>query len=387
MKKIIVLYLILAVCASCTIIEGYSTDGAYGPTSFSFEKHKRDTLRNYSGSTFSFPYATEQASWIDTLHFFNQGNMYENTTMWEAIEEKTETQGVMIIKDGEIIYEKCIGEMTPDRVAAVFSISKSLTSLLCGIAVDEGYIKSVDDPVTKYLPELEGKDARWTRLTVRHLLDMRSGLDFDDTYSLRLRDLPTLKAMADLNYGGNIPKQISRLKFRNEPGTEYNYESMTAEILGYLIERATGVPYSQYLSEKVWTPLGMESEGYVTYDGRRSHIAHAFGGVSLTMKDLAKIGRLYLSKGEWDGRRIVSGSWIEASSVYDTENEGYHYCWYNTSSVGAEEADKPGFYALGVRGQVLYINPHNDMIMVRLGLRDDTYAHIPYLFEQLSNLF
>lgn len=105
------------------------------------------------------------------------------------------------------------------------------------------------------------------------------------------------------------------------------------------------------------------------------------------MVDLAKIGKLYLDKGMWNGKRIVSESWIDASSEYDTDNEGYHYCWYNTSCVGAEKADKPGFYALGVRGQVLFVNPHNNMILVRLDLRDDTYAHIPYLFEQLSNLF
>lgn len=107
----------------------------------------------------------------------------------------------------------------------------------------------------------------------------------------------------------------------------------------------------------------------------------------LTMLDLAKIGRLYLNNGEWDGKRIVSKSWIELSTAYSEENEGYHFCWYNTSNVGVDKPEYPGFYALGIRGQVLYVNPYKKLIMVRLGLRDDTYAFIPYIFEQLSALW
>lgn len=378
----------LALVSSCTIIRGYMADGAYGPTSFSYEKQLKDTIVN-RGEAFSFGKATAQCDWIDTLHFFNQGKMYSNTTLWEAIGPKTETQGVLIVSGDSIVYEKCTGDITPDKIAGVFSVTKSITSLLCGIAVDEGYIKSIDDPVTNYLPELKKGDPMWPKLTIRHLLDMQSGLDFDDTYSLSLRgkDIRQLHAMASLNYGRNIPAQVKKLKFRCEPGTEYRYESMTTQILGLVIERAIGRRYAEYLEEKVWTPLGMESPAYMNYDDRKHHTAHAFGGMALTMRDLAKIGRMYLNRGVWDGKRIVSESWIEQSSAYLTDNDGYHFCWYNTSCIGAEKPDYPGFYAMGIRGQILYVNPYKNLIMVRLGLRDDTYAHIPYLFEQLSNLW
>jgi len=107
----------------------------------------------------------------------------------------------------------------------------------------------------------------------------------------------------------------------------------------------------------------------------------------LTMLDLAKIGRLYLNKGVWNGKRIISESWIKQSTDYSEDNEGYHFCWYNTSCIGAEKPEFPGYYAMGIRGQVLYVNPYKQLIMVRLGLKDDTYAHIPYLFEQLSNIW
>lgn len=380
--------LAISLLSSCTIIRGYIADGAYGPTSFSYEKQLKDTIVNHA-DVFTFDRPENQADWIDTLHFFNQGRMYSNTTMWEAIGPKTETQGVLIIQNDSIVYEKCIGEMAVDKIAGVFSVTKSVTSLLCGIAVDEGAVKSIDDPVTDYLPELMSKDPLWQKLTIRHLLDMRSGLDFEDTYSLSLKgkDIKQLHAMAKLNYGRNIWAQVKKLKFRCEPGTEYRYESMTTEILGLVIERATGRRFADYLEEKVWTPLGMESSAYLSYDSKKHHAPHAFGGLAVTMLDLAKIGRLYLHKGLWEGKRIVSESWIEQSTAYSSDNEGYHFSWYNTSCIGAEKPEYPGYYAMGIRGQILFVNPYKNLIMVRLGLRDDTYAHIPYLFEQLSNLW
>ena len=137
----------LLLFTSCAIVRGYLADGAYGPTSFSYEKQLKDTIVNRSDA-FTFCRATKQAEWIDTLHFFNQGRMYLNCTMWEAIGPKTETQGILIIHNDSIVYEKCTGDIAPDKIAGVFSVTKSITSLLCGIAVDEGYIKSIDDPVT-----------------------------------------------------------------------------------------------------------------------------------------------------------------------------------------------------------------------------------------------
>lgn len=387
-RRILCVIFAMTLLASCTIVRGYMADGAYGPMSFSYEKRLKDTIVNRS-EVFTFEHASQQASWIDTLHFFNQGKMYFNTTMWEAIGPKTETQGVLIVQKDSIVYEKCTGDITSDKIASVFSVSKSITSLLCGIAVDEGYIKSIDDPVTDYLPELRKANPMWQKLTIRHLLDMQSGLDFDDTYSLslKLKDIKRLHAMAKLNYGHNIMRQVKKLEFRCEPGTEYRYESMTTEILGIIIERATRRKFADYLEEKVWSPLGMESQAYMNYDSKKHHTAHAFGGLALTMLDLAKIGRLYLNKGKWNGKRIVSESWIEQSTLYSRDNEGYHFCWYNTSCIGADKPEYPGYYALGIRGQVLYVNPYKQLIMVRLGLKDDTYAHIPYLFEQLSNLW
>ena len=219
-KTILVMTAAMLSLASCSIIRGYRADGKSGPDIYSFEHHVHDTIDNGT-LPFCFPFAKQQASWIDTLHFFNQGKHYKNTTLQEALTGKTDTQGVLIIQNDSIIYEKYWGDISADRMATVFSVSKSITSLLCGIAVDEGCIKNVDDAVTDYLPELKKRDPMWQRLTIRHLLDMQSGLDFDDTYSLRLKHFKRLNAMAKLNYGHNMMKQIRGLKFRCEPGKEY----------------------------------------------------------------------------------------------------------------------------------------------------------------------
>ena len=129
----------------------------------------------------------------------------------------------------------------------------------------------------------------------------------------------------------------------------------------------------------------MESPALINIDSRRHNVAHTFGGITLTMKDLAKIGRLYLNRGLWDGHRIVSEEWIRQSTDYDTSNDGYHFNWYNLSSVGSRKARYPGYYALGICAQVLYVNPHKQLICVRIGSDNINPVFVPELFEQLSN--
>lgn len=383
LRRLIYIALIAVTASSCSVLRGLRLDGAYGPHCFSFVNRDYETVAR-GGQSFSFP-AGRRAEWIDTLHFYTVNGRDKLYTLPEAMDFKPASQGVMIFHRDSLVYDRYWGEMTADRVATVFSVSKSITSLLCGIAVDDGCIRSIDDPVTDYIPELRDRDPHWQRLTVRHLLDMQSGLDFDDTYSMSLKDLKRVRAIAHLNYGRNVMRQVRNLKFRCEPGTEHFYESMTSQILGIVIERATQRPFAEYLSEKVWQPLEMESEGAVNVDKRG--LAQSFGGISLTLKDLAKIGRLYLHGGVWNGRRIVSEEWIRQSSAYDSSNDGYHFNWYNTSSSGMKKPAHPGFYALGIGGQVLYANPDRDLIMVRIGVRSVEPAFLPELFEELANIW
>ena len=202
---------------------------------------------------------------------------------------------------------------------------------------------------------------------------------------------PLLAAIPEFKEDSQVVKSITGqieirgLKFRCEPGKEHRYESMTAAILGVVIERATGKRYADYLSEKVWKPLQMELPAFVNIDSKKHDVAHAFGGITLTMKDLAKIGRLYLHQGVWNGQRIVSEEWSRQSGAYSTDNDCYHFNWYNLKSTGSGKPPYPGYYALGINAQVLYVNPYKNLIMVRMGMTNRKYVFIPELFEQLSN--
>ena len=174
------------------------------------------------------------------------------------------------------------------------------------------------------------------------------------------------------------------MKFRCEPGTEHFYESMTSQILGIVIERATGQPFAEYLSDKVWKPLQMEQSAVVNIDSRKYDNAHAFGGISTTIHDLAKIGRLYLNEGMWNGKRIVSEEWIRQTAECDTSYHGYHFNWYNINYDGYIRLEYSGYYALGICEQVLYVNPYKNLVMVRIGRSNNGNTRIPVLFEQLS---
>ena len=190
--------------------------------------------------------------------------------------------------------------------------------------------------------------------------------------------------MARLNYGHNIRKQIKGLKFRCEPGTKRRYESMTSAILGVVIENASGKRFADYLSEKVWQPLGMEHDALINIDSRKHDMAHAFGGITMTLRDLAKIGQWYLNYGSWEGKRIVSEEWIRQTITFDDDSHGYHYNWYNISYEGYIRPENSGYYAYGICAQTIYVNPYKNLVIVRMGSANNGCAFLPVLFEQLS---
>ena len=237
--------------------------------------------------------------------------------------QKTTTTAFLVIRNDSILYERYFKGYTRDSISKIFSVSKSITSLLTGIAVDEGYIESIHDPVTKYIPELKKKDPKFDQLIIEHLLNMRGGFKFnEDSY------FPTSKA-THLYYGTNLLGKIKRIKFAHEPGEVHEYQSIVTVLLGLIVERATGKNLSVYLQEKVWTPLGMENRATWDIDDKRHHSNKAHVGINATAIDLAKIGRLYLNNGNWNGKQIVSADWITASTTPNVNNDGYQYQWYS----------------------------------------------------------
>ncbi len=218
------------------------------------------------------------------------------------------------------------------------------------------------------------------KLTVEHLLDMRTGLDFKESYGWN-----PLSKMAKLYYGNNVVNQFKKLHFKSEPGTSHYYNSMATTLLGVVIERAVGVPFSQYLQEKVWKPLDMETDAFISLDDSKHRQAKAYGGLVSNVRDLAKIGRLYINKGTHNNQRIVSEEWINRSTHSSLENEAYSFGWNNIiTRVNGKDIVTPRFFALGLFGQVLFCDPEQNLIFVTLGEKKGTEYHL--LFDDFCNL-
>lgn len=159
---------------------------------------------------------------------------------------------------------------------------------------------------------------------------------------------------------------------------------MATAILGVVIERAVGKPFASYLEEKVWRPLDMESDAYISLDDSRNRHAKAYGGLASNVRDLAKIGRLYISGGIYDGKRIVSEQWIDRSTHPSLDNAAYSFGWNNIITMKkGKEVVTPRFFAIGLYGQVLFCDPEQNLIFVTLGEKKGGEYHL--IFDDLCN--
>jgi len=270
--------------------------------------------------------------------------------------EENKTVAFLIIKNDTILYEKYFRGYDRESVVPSFSMAKSITSILIGCAIDEGLIKNVDEHVTRYIPELSGKG--FEKVTIRNLLQMTSGVKFNESYINPFGDA------ASFYYGQHLRKKISRMKIREAPGQTFSYSSGDSQILGLVLERALkGKTVTSFLQEKLWTPLQMEYDASWSIDQKKDGLEKTFCCINATARDFAKIGRLYENKGNWNGRQIVSPSWVEQSTKIDSTNGSvkyYQYQWWLPSPDG-------DFSAVGILGQYIYVNPAKHLVIVRLG--------------------
>lgn len=307
------------------------------------------------------------------------GGRFNSETIGEYFSRVRGNGALLIVRNDTILLEKYYGNFSELSPSNIFSITKAVTSLLCGIAVDEGYI-SLSTPITEYIPELKDADPLFKQLTIEHLLDMRTGLDFEESYGWNL-----FSKTAKLYYGKDVVSQFKKLHFKSAPGEAHYYNSMATALLGVAIERAVGVQYAQYLQEKVWKPLDMEADALITLDDNKHRQAKSYGGLVSNVRDLAKIGRLYINGGVYDNKRIVSKEWIDRSTHSSLNNEAYSFGWNNIiTRVDGKDVVTPRFFAIGLYGQVLFCDPTQNLIFVTLGEKKGAEYHL--LFDDFCNL-
>lgn len=307
----------------------------------------------------------------------------------DSILVNTNTNAFMVIKNDSIIYERFAENLNANTLHPSFSVAKSYVGTLVGIAVDKGWIANTNELVIKYLPALEKNDPRFRELTIQHVLDMRSGLDFDEN-----KETP-FAGIAKLYYGASLNNQLAKLKMKRAPGLAFEYQSINTQLLAAILEKASGEKITTLLSTYLWSPLGATSDAIWSLDDRKT--AKAFCCLNATAADFAKLGRLYLKKGNWEGKQLISTQWINQTTDANVlAQQGYKNQWwacnnmsYFKDSVTAVQALNKlklkvpikkmsnGSYAFkiqtndyraeGILGQMVYVNPDNNVIIVRMG--------------------
>ncbi|MBX2947423.1 MAG: serine hydrolase [Cyclobacteriaceae bacterium] len=286
-------------------------------------------------------------------------------TELEKVLELSETTAFLVIKNDSLLYEGYFNGYSRESINTSFSVGKSITSLLLGKAIDDGLIESLTDTVTRYLPQLAQQDARYSKLTLSHLLNMRSGIQFKD-HDLPWGDKP--KAY----YHPRLRERIYELPIKAEPGTAFKYNSYNPIVIGMVLEKACGQSPAEYFERNIWNKLGMEYSGSWSMDSDESRMMKMESGLNLRAIDFAKFGRLVLNNGKWNDEQVISEEWIEASTVVSPENHvpefgneiHYEKFWWLHSK------DQKHAYIIsgwGHLGQYLYIFPDEKIIIVRMG--------------------
>lgn len=278
-----------------------------------------------------------------------------------AFQPQLHTQGVVVVHGGEIVGEWYEEGADAESWAASWSVAKSFTSAAVGIAVEEGAIAGVDEPAATYLTEWQGTDRE--AITVEHLLQMSSGLDWDEDY--RGADAEIVRMVTgepdQLAYALSVPLGV-------EPGTRWSYSSGDTMLLGGVVEAATGERLEDYATEHLLDPIGIDQ-----VEWWRDAEGHTLGYCCLdtTSRDFARLGLLYLHEGEWDGEQVVPASWVADTiePVADSDGQyGYQWWTYDIEGTPAET-----FLAEGIDGQFIYVIPSLDLVVVRNG----TYVKDP----------
>ena len=288
--------------------------------------------------------------------FFRQGSAEDEARIRDLLQnnlkiddldsalEAAGTQAFIVIQNDTILYERYFNGARRDSIVASFSMAKSFTSGLVGIALAEGYIGSVDDPVTKYLPELAARDPRFSNITLRHLLMMSSGLQFSrEDQPIFIDDMFSDSALA--YYHPNLRKQaLENGQIIEPPGRHFLYNNYNLQLIGMVLERATGQNVSYYLQEKIWKPIGMEFNGSWSLDSQESGFEQMQSGINARAIDFAKFGRLYLKNGSWNGKQVIPSAWVAESTQEDGSLDRASYYLYDPNSEYYRIFKDNGYY-------------------------------------------
>lgn len=326
-------------------------------------------------------------------------NVESDKISFEQYLADKKTTAFIIIKQDSILYENYFNGYERESIETSFSMAKSYVSALVGICLEEGEIKSLEDPITDYLNLFENPG--FENITIQHLLDMQSGIEFNESY------INPFGHVAKFYYGTNLKKYVSKLKIAEAPG-RFDYRSVDTQILGLLVEKVTNKTLAQNLEEKIWRKIGTEFDASWSLDSKKHKTAKGFSSLNARAIDYAKFGRLYLNNGNWNGEQVVPESWVKVSTSYSTERQNLYYqnqWWFvNVKSAKNDSLQETvpytakngetiqmkfakAYMAQGILGQYIYVHPEKELIIVRLGKDYGKNSSWSNLFTSISRLY
>lgn len=284
----------------------------------------------------------------------------------ERFHEELRSVAFLIIQNDSILYEQYWNGYSDESLSSSFSMAKSIVSMLIGIAIKEGKIESVEQPVGDFLPEFKEGDK--AKIRIKHLLWMSSGLNWDESY------INPFSMTTESYYGTNLKKVIDRLEAVAEPGRQYTYKSGDTQVLGFVLQAATGKSLSELAEEQLWKPIGAAHDAEWSVD-KPDGIEKAYCCFFSNARDFARLGKLYLHNGLWNGDTLVPPAYVQASLTPNglpkakdgNEVDFYGYHWWLMPDYKGQDI----FYARGILGQYIIVIPEKDLVIVRLGKERD----------------
>lgn len=337
--------------------------GRTGPTIYDLETFYTKKVSKGNGKVFEFPKHPK----YNTQKIPND--------LREYIED-LDTRALLVVKNDTLIYEEYWGDHNEATLSNSFSIAKTVVAILVGIAIDEGHIASIEDPVYKYIPEF--KNGSRDKITIKHLLEMASGLSWSESGKNPFSD------NAESYYGTDLDGLILRQRSVTEPGVMFNYQGGNSQLLAMILEKATGKSVSDYAAEKIWSKLGMESDAYWSLDSKGGQ-EKAFCCLYAQTRDFAKIGRMLMNGGKYGDEQIIP-RWFYLQMTKQnnlTTEEGlpnYRYGYHIWTYRGNKDEV---FYCRGILGQYIITIPSRNLMIIRLGMkRKDDFTIPPHMQKE-----
>jgi CubicO group peptidase (beta-lactamase class C family) len=320
---------------------------------------------------FAFARAARERRDLDTITVRTHDGRW---VRWAEYLREGRIRAFLVVRNDTILYEHYLAGYTDSTRSGSYSMAKAFTSALLGIALADSVVRSLDDSVTAYLREL-ARNPAYAGVTLRHLLEMRSGIAYSRATGELWHDLWSDDAR--FYYTSNINRALAGMRRAEPPGTRWDYKDSDTQLLAEVLTRATGRFLAEQFERRVWRRIGTEFDASWSLD-RPGGTEKAATGFNATARDYARFGRLYLNGGVWEGEQIVPRAWVERSTTLDTTRKQaevwtwwqmqHRTLWWIPLQDWARERD---FFADGAKGQRLYVHKPSRTIIVQLADSDE----------------